>query len=70
MDGGGTGGTAAALGHAGVGVADTNTLAGAVRAHVAAREVGIRLVVGARLVLVDDGTAYLPGPRAGRAMAG
>jgi error-prone DNA polymerase len=49
---------AAALGHAEVGVADTNSLAGIVRAHVAAREVGIRCVVGARLVL-EDGTEYL-----------
>ena len=50
--------TAAALGHAGVGVADANSLAGVVRAHVAAREVGIRFVVGARLLL-EDGAAYL-----------
>jgi error-prone DNA polymerase len=44
---------AARLGLSAVGVADRNTLAGAVRAHVAAREHGIRLVVGARLVLRD-----------------
>ena len=42
---------AAALGLAALGIADRNTLAGAVRAHVAAKEAGIRLVVGARLVL-------------------
>jgi error-prone DNA polymerase len=53
--------TAAALGHAGIGVADTNTLAGVVRAHVAAKEVGLRLVVGARLRLLDA-TEYLAWP--------
>jgi error-prone DNA polymerase len=52
---------AAALGHAGLGIADVNTLAGVVRAHVAAREVGIRCVVGARLVLLD-GAEYLAWP--------
>ncbi len=44
---------AAALGLAAIGIADRNTLAGVVRAHVAAKEVGIRLVVGARLVTAD-----------------
>ncbi|GHD44559.1 error-prone DNA polymerase [Thalassobaculum fulvum] len=57
--------SAAALGLDAVGIADRNTLAGAVRAHVAAREHGIRLVVGARLVL-EDGfeTLCLPTDRA------
>ncbi|MAE65690.1 MAG: error-prone DNA polymerase [Phycisphaeraceae bacterium] len=48
---------AAALGHRAVAVTDANTLAGIVRAHVAAREADIRLVVGCRLVLrrqIDD----------------
>ena len=45
---------AAALGHSAIAIADRNTLAGVVRAHVAAREAGIRLVVGARLDLVED----------------
>jgi error-prone DNA polymerase len=44
---------AAALGHAAIGVADRNSLAGVVRAHLAARQAGIRLVVGARLDLAD-----------------
>jgi error-prone DNA polymerase len=44
---------AAALGLAAIGIADRNTLAGVVRAHVAAKELGIRLVVGARLVTTD-----------------
>jgi error-prone DNA polymerase len=40
---------AAALGHRAIAVTDRDTLAGVVRAHVAAREAGLRLVVGARL---------------------
>ena len=51
--------TAHALGHAGIGIADRNTLAGVVRAHhVVADEPetyrGFRLLVGARLVLHDE----------------
>ena len=42
--------TAKQLGHAAIGVADHNTLAGVVRAHIAAKEAGLRLLVGARLV--------------------
>ena len=42
-------GQAAELKLAAIGVADRNTLAGVVRAHTAAKEAGIRLVVGARL---------------------
>lgn len=41
---------AARLGLAGLAIADRNSVAGVVRAHVAAREAGLRLVVGARLV--------------------
>jgi error-prone DNA polymerase len=40
---------AAALGHGAIAIADRNTLAGVVRAHGAARDLGLRLVVGARL---------------------
>ena len=39
---------AAELGHRAIALTDRNTLAGVVRAHVAAKEVGIRFVVGAR----------------------
>ena len=42
---------AKAMGVAAIGVADRNTLAGVVRAHTAAKEVGLPLCVGARLVL-------------------
>jgi error-prone DNA polymerase len=41
---------AKALGLAAIGIADRNTLAGVVRAHVASKEAGIRMLVGARLV--------------------
>ena len=39
---------AAELGLAAIGIADRNTLAGAVRAHVAAKAAGLRLLTGAR----------------------
>ncbi|MHA1545039.1 MAG: error-prone DNA polymerase [Alphaproteobacteria bacterium] len=45
--------TAAKLGLAAIAIADRNSLAGVVRAHVAAKEHDIRLIIGARLVLVD-----------------
>jgi error-prone DNA polymerase len=45
--------SAAALGHAAIAVTDRNSLAGVVRAHIAARSAGIRLVVGCRLDLTD-----------------
>ncbi|MFZ1990139.1 MAG: error-prone DNA polymerase [Alphaproteobacteria bacterium] len=44
---------AKALGLAGIGVADRCTMAGVVRAHVAAKEHKVRLIVGARLVFTD-----------------
>jgi len=46
-------GQAAQLGLAAIGIADRNTLAGVVRAHQAAKEYGMRLLVGARLVSTD-----------------
>ena len=53
--------TAAALGHAGIGICDRNSLAGVVRAHVAAKEARLRFVVGTFLVL-DDGAGYCVWP--------
>ena len=60
---------AAELGLSAIALTDRNTLAGVVRAHVAAKEVGIRFVVGARLdlewasacsqLLPSDGTVVL-----------
>jgi len=55
-------GRAAALGLAAIGIADRNTLAGVVRAHVAAKQAGLRLLVGARLDLTD-GPSLLCYPR-------
>jgi error-prone DNA polymerase len=46
-------GQAAELKLAAIGVADRNTLAGVVRAHTAAKEAGICLLVGARLLTTD-----------------
>ena len=40
---------AARLGRQAIAVTDTNTLAGIVRAHIAAKEAGIQLIVGCRL---------------------
>ena len=54
------------LGLAALGIADRNSVAGVVRAHVMAKERGLRLAVGARLVFADgtpDILAY-PGNRA------
>ncbi len=44
---------AKALGLAAIGIADRNSVAGIVRAHKAAEEVGMRLLVGARLVTLE-----------------
>jgi len=52
---------AALLGLAAIAIADRNSLAGIVRAHQAAKEAGIRLVVGVRLDL-RDGTSLLAYP--------
>ena len=57
---------AAALGWDAIGIADVNSLAGIVRAHVAARDHRIRLVVGARLAPVDGPQVIVhPTDRAG-----
>ena len=44
---------AKALGLAALAVTDRNTLAGVVRAHMAAKQVGLKLIVGVRLDLTD-----------------
>ena len=53
---------AVALGHAAIAVADRNSLAGAVRMHIAAKEAGLPLLVGARLDLTD-GASLLAFPQ-------
>ncbi|HTI66766.1 MAG TPA: error-prone DNA polymerase [Caulobacteraceae bacterium] len=50
------------LGHAAVGVADRNTLAGVVRAHAEAQACGIRLVMGARIAFADGSPEVLAYP--------
>ena len=45
--------TAKALGLAAIGIADRNSLAGVVRAHVAAKAQGLALLIGCRLVFTD-----------------
>ncbi|HEX6443422.1 MAG TPA: PHP domain-containing protein, partial [Stellaceae bacterium] len=54
--------TAAALGHRAIAITDRNSVAGIVRAHHAAKIVGIRLVIGVRLDLAD-GTSLLAYPQ-------
>ncbi len=56
-------GTAKDLEYAGIGIADRNTLAGVVRAHVAAKEYGVRLAVGSRLVFTDGTPDILAYPK-------
>ena len=54
------------LGHKAIAITDHNSLAGVVRAHVAAKEVGIKLLVGVRLDL-QDAPSMLCFPRDRRA---
>src|SRR4051812_18457112 len=44
---------AAELGYAALAVTDRNTLAGVVRAHMAAKELGLKLLIGAELTPLD-----------------
>ena len=55
-------GQAALLGLSAIGIADRNSVAGVVRAHIAARETGMRLLAGARLDLMD-GASLIAWPR-------
>ncbi len=54
---------AAALGYEALGITDRDTLAGVVRAHGAAKQAKLKLVIGARLDLFDDASK----PQAGSA---
>ena len=57
--------TAAILGHRAISITDRNTLAGVVRAHLAARETHIQVIPGARLDLEDGASLIcLPTDRA------
>ena len=52
---------ASAFGYYAIGIADRNSLAGVVRAHIATKEMGVKLCVGARLDL-SDGMSFLAYP--------
>ena len=52
---------AARLGYAGIAVTDQNSLAGVVRAHVAAKQANLKLVIGAEIRLVDASPVLLWG---------
>jgi error-prone DNA polymerase len=52
---------AKALGYTEIGITDRNTLAGIVRAHTTARNLGIKIIVGCRLDLID-GSSLLAYP--------
>ena len=54
---------AKALGHAGIGIADRNSLAGMPRAHAKARDEGFKLAVGVRLVFRDGTPDILVYPK-------
>src|SRR5215467_13802110 len=45
---------AAALGYRALAITDRNSLAGVVRAHIAAKEVGLQLIVGAEITPIDS----------------
>jgi error-prone DNA polymerase len=51
------------LGLAGLGIADRNSVAGVVRAHTKAKEAGLRIAVGARLVFADGTPDILAYPQ-------
>src|SRR5881227_3336351 len=55
------------LGLAGLGIADRNSVAGVVRAHGVARDIGFKLAVGARLVFADGTPDVLAYPQDRRA---
>ena len=55
--------TAKELSHAGIGIADRNSLAGMVCAHSKAKEAGLRLAVGVRLVFRDGTPDILAYPQ-------
>src|ERR1700722_13100786 len=50
---------AALLGYAGMAITDRNSLAGVVRAHVAAKESAFKLIIGALITLDDAGPVLL-----------
>ena len=55
---------AAELGYAGLAITDRNSVAGVVRAHIAAKKVGLKLIIEAEVTRPDASTC----PASGRAM--
>src|SRR6266567_4011501 len=53
---------AAELGYAALAVTDLNTLAGVVRAHAAARAIGLKLIIGAEITPEDAPAVLLYAP--------
>ncbi len=53
---------AAELGHEALAITDENTLAGVVRAHVAAKAVGLKLIIGAEITPLDAPPVLLYAP--------
>src|SRR5215216_6034083 len=51
------------LGLAALGIADRNSVAGMVRAHTAAKDIGFKIVAGARLVFADGTPDILSFPQ-------
>jgi error-prone DNA polymerase len=50
---------AAKLGYTGLAITDRNSVAGVVRAHVAAKAIGLKLIIGAEVTLADAGPVLL-----------
>jgi error-prone DNA polymerase len=50
---------AARLGYTGLAITDRNSVAGVVRAHIAAKKIGLKLIIGAEIVLADAGPVLL-----------
>ena len=50
---------AAMLGYAGLAITDRNSVAGVVRAHVAAKKMGLKLMIGAEVTLADASPVLL-----------
>ena len=48
----------AELGYAALAITDENTLAGIVRAHVAAKEHGVKLLIGAEVTVEDELSSF------------
>jgi DNA-directed DNA polymerase III PolC len=61
--------TASRLGHAAFGLADTNSVAGVVRAHLAAKEAGLAYHPGCRLEFASDAPPVLAYPKNRRGWA-